>query len=139
MDIHSFRGDKMKKCKHCNAQVDDETKFCPYCGEKLEEVVVEDNPYAQYNYQSNTSSSDYSQNYNSHQVQSDDAFNFGFAILSFFFPIVGLILFCVWNKESPKKAKGCGIAALISVILNILFGICCAVIVAAMGVNGSLQ
>jgi hypothetical protein len=36
--------------------------------------------------------------------------------LSFFFPLVGLILWLVWLDSSPKKAKSCGIGALVGVI-----------------------
>lgn len=52
-----------------------------------------------------------------------DKNNIGFNILSFFFPLVGLILFIVWKDEHPVKAKGCGKAALISVIVNIVLTI----------------
>ncbi|MDR1779048.1 MAG: hypothetical protein LBR14_04815 [Clostridiales Family XIII bacterium] len=49
--------------------------------------------------------------------------NLGFAILSFFFGIVGLILFCVWNREQPFKAKSAGIGALVGVITSFVEGI----------------
>lgn len=45
----------------------------------------------------------------------------GWAILSFFFPIVGLILFIVWKDSKPKSSKAAGKGALINVILVILF------------------
>lgn len=45
----------------------------------------------------------------------------GWAILSFFFPIVGLILFIVWKDSKPKSARAAGKGALISVIALILF------------------
>lgn len=44
----------------------------------------------------------------------------GWAILSFFFPIVGLILFIVWKDSKPKSAKAAGKGALISVIVVVL-------------------
>ena len=44
----------------------------------------------------------------------------GWAILSFFFPIVGLILFIVWKDSKPKSARAAGKGALISVIAVIL-------------------
>lgn len=50
-----------------------------------------------------------------------DAKSIGFAILCFFFPIVGLILFLVWKDEKPLKAKSCGIGAIVGVAVQILF------------------
>ena len=44
----------------------------------------------------------------------------GWAILSFFFPIVGLILFIVWKDSKPKSSRAAGKGALISVIAVIL-------------------
>ena len=47
-----------------------------------------------------------------------DKNNIGFNILSFFFPLIGLVLYIIWKDEHPVKAKGCGKAALASVIVN---------------------
>ncbi len=55
----------------------------------------------------------YNQNF---RPQNFDAPNAGFAVLSFFFPLVGLILYLVWNDQYPLKAKSCGKGALIGVI-----------------------
>ena len=52
--------------------------------------------------------------------QIKDKPSIGFAILSFFIPLVGLILFLVWKKDMPIKAKSCGIGALIGFILSFL-------------------
>ena len=48
----------------------------------------------------------------------NDAPSFGFAVLGFFFPIVGLILFLVWKDQSPLKAKSAGKGALVAVIVG---------------------
>ena len=29
----------MKKCKCCNLYIDEESSFCPYCGEKIQKSV----------------------------------------------------------------------------------------------------
>lgn len=47
--------------------------------------------------------------------------NIGFAILGFCIPLVGLILFLVWNTDRPADAKYAGIGALVSVGLSIVF------------------
>ena len=46
--------------------------------------------------------------------------HFGWALLGFFFPLVGLILFFVLKNIRPKTSKTVGISALIGAIL---FGI----------------
>jgi hypothetical protein len=52
-----------------------------------------------------------------------DAPSGGFAVLCFFIPLVGLILYLVWKDEYPLKAKSCGKGALIGVI--VIFGLSC--------------
>lgn len=47
----------------------------------------------------------------------------GLAILSFIFPIVGLILFLTLKSKRPKTAKVSGICALVSFILGIIISI----------------
>lgn len=47
-----------------------------------------------------------------------DAPSAGFAVLGFFFPLVGLILFLVWNDRTPLKAKSAGKGALIGVCVS---------------------
>lgn len=78
-------------CKKCGKELDDEAKFCPYCG---------------------TSTRDEKEN-----AQNGDARSAGLGILCFFLPIVGLILYIVWKDTYPLKAKSCGKGALISVIV----------------------
>jgi len=53
-------------------------------------------------------------------VKNNDKANIGFAVLSFFIPLVGLILFIVWKSETPLKAKYCGIGALIGFIAPVI-------------------
>lgn len=47
-----------------------------------------------------------------------DAKSFGWALLGFCIPLVGLILYLVWKDQTPLKAKSCGKGALISVIVS---------------------
>lgn len=55
--------------------------------------------------------------------QPADTGSFGWAVLGFFFPIVGLILFLVWNSEKPVSAKQAGMGALASVISTVVLWI----------------
>jgi len=57
--------------------------------------------------------------------------NAGWSILGFFIPPVGLILFLVWIGISPKKAKSCGIGALIG------FGVMAALILSVLTIAGN--
>ena len=52
-----------------------------------------------------------------------DAPSTGFAVLSFFFPVVGLILWLVWKGEQPLKARSCGKGALIGAIVSVVLTI----------------
>lgn len=52
-----------------------------------------------------------------------DGPSFLFGLLSFFQPIIGLVLFLVWKDTLPLRARSCGIAALVSVIISFVIGI----------------
>lgn len=82
----------MKFCSHCGTQIDDQAAFCTKCG------CWTTGP----------------------RVNSRDASSAGFAVLSFFIPLVGLILFLVWFDSYPKRARSCGKGALIAVIVYII-------------------
>ncbi len=49
-----------------------------------------------------------------------DAPSTGFAVLSFCFPIVGLVLFCVWHDILPQRAKSAGVGALIGFVISVI-------------------
>lgn len=52
--------------------------------------------------------------------QPADTGSFGWAVLGFFFPIVGLILLLIWKTEKPVSAKQAGMGALVSVIISVV-------------------
>lgn len=122
-------------CKKCGKEIE-EVKFCPYCGadqssteststqstqtEQTNQAYqpINQQPYQQQSYQQ--------QSYQGQSYASDDESHFGFAVLSFFIPVVGLVLYLVWNKEYPKKAKSCLKGLLTGVILYVV-GVCCVV------------
>lgn len=49
-----------------------------------------------------------------------DTGSFGWAVLGFFVPLVGLILYLVWKNEKPLTAHRAGKGALISVIVSVV-------------------
>lgn len=84
-------------CKNCGEQIDDKAVICPKCG--------------------------VAQRYIGEEVNVNDAPSTGFAVLCFFFPIIGLILYLVWHNTSPLKAKSCGKGALIGFCVGIAISI----------------
>ena len=89
-------------CKHCGKMVDDNSNFCNNCGMRF----------------------DNRQNFN----DIDDSSSVGFAILGFFIPLVGLILFLVYESKRPKRAKSVGKGALIGFITKIVISIVCVIL-----------
>ena len=81
----------MAFCKTCGAQMDDNAVVCTTCGT--------------------------AQNTAPAVV---DKGGFGWGLLGWCLPIVGLILFLVWKDTKPKTAKAAGIGALVSVILAVV-------------------
>ena len=81
-------------CKYCGRIIDDDSKYCVYCGNNMK-------------------------NDNSGTVP-DDAPSKGFAILGFFVPIIGLILYLIYERKQPKRAKSAGKGALIGFITKIV-------------------
>lgn len=101
-------------CYQCGKQLEDEVKFCPYCG-------------AQIDAHTQNQSGEYrpiDQNYQSPYPKQDDESSFGYALLSFFVPIVGLVLYLIWNKEYPLRAKSC-IKGFIANIVVYVIVFCC--------------
>ena len=80
-------------CRSCGKNVDDSATYCINCGTRFDNKEV------------------------------DDQSSFGFAILGFFIPIVGLILFLIYEGKKPKRAKSAGKGALIGFITKIVLSI----------------
>lgn len=101
-------------CSSCGKQVEGNYNNCPYCGAPL--MMVEDNPY-----QVPPQSDINRQRYNTvpNQLKEDES-SIGFAVLSFFFPLIGLILYFCWNKETPKKANSCIKGAIVGFVVNLI-------------------
>lgn len=55
------------------------------------------------------------------QQAANDSGSFGWAVLGFIIPLVGLILWLVWKSEKPETAKRCIHGAVVSIVINILF------------------
>lgn len=84
-------------CKNCGRTVDDTSSYCNNCGARIDNKPNAD--------------------------VSEDNSNLGFAILGFFIPIVGLIIFLIYEEKKPKRAKSAGKGALIGFITEIVLAI----------------
>lgn len=84
-------------CKNCGRTVDDTSSYCNNCGARIDNKPNAD--------------------------VSEDNSNLGFAILGFFIPIVGLIIFLIYEGKKPKRAKSAGKGALIGFITEIVLTI----------------
>ena len=88
-------------CNNCGKLVDDQSQYCSNCG-------------AQIHRQDKTR-------------KSSDNNDLAFGILGFFIPIAGLILYLVYEKDNPERAKCAGKGALIGVIVSVALSIISAV------------
>lgn len=89
-------------CKNCGKEIDDKAFCCPNCG------VLTDNQ---------------NQSVNRPAVSESDMPSTAFAVLCFFFPLLGLILWLVWKDTMPLKAKSCGKGAIIGVIVSVVLSV----------------
>ena len=84
-------------CKNCGRTVDDTSSYCNNCGARIDNKPNAD--------------------------VSEDNSNLGFAILGFFIPIVGLIIFLIYEGKKSKRAKSAVKGALIGFITKIVLTI----------------
>jgi len=111
-DVQEKAADE-KFCSSCGAIIKQAAEICPKCGCRVNPAPAT-------------------------AANQADGSSFGFAFLSFLIPLVGLILFIVWNKTYPRKAKSCGTGALIGFIVGIVFSIIITCVTAgAVGILGS--
>ena len=82
-------------CKYCGKPVPEGAVYCLSCGKYL----------------------------NGSEPNENDSSSFGFALLGFLFPLIGLILYFVYDDKRPKRAKSVGKGALVGVITRIVISI----------------
>jgi len=86
-------------CNNCGKEIDEKAFVCIHCGVKTKSIIQDDEPIG------------------------------GLGVLCFLFPIIGLILYFIWQNDRPNKSKGAGKLALwgvgagiASYMLLIIFG-----------------
>lgn len=101
---------EISNCSNCEAELAEGVNFCSNCGTKkigksaAQEGSTNDDVPA-----------------DAVTGQGDGCV--GLIILSFFLPIIGLVLYLVWNEQHQHKAKPCGKAALFGFIVGIIISI----------------
>ena len=143
-------------CKFCGKEIPAEALFCPHCGRDLAHAANGSRAAGQ-----GAAGQDGNGGYgapNGYSVPPNNGYGAppnvppyyppyradtaggGWIALGFFFPLVGLILFLVWQTELPNRAKACGKGALIGVIVAVALWVfafillfCMAAIFASIG------
>ena len=92
---------KLKYCTHCGKELEDDAKYCMGCGCACEAIT----------------------NNKPKPINEADDHEAWPQVLAFFLPVVGLILFLVWQEERPIKAKRVGKWALIGFIVGVILAI----------------
>ena len=77
-------------CKNCGKELSTDQNICSHCGTQQ------------------------------NSTQRNDSGGFGYGVLGFFFPFVGLILFLVLRESKPNTAKAAGIGALAGEITKVV-------------------
>ncbi len=92
-------------CNKCGKKVETGIKYCDNCGNKIEEVKKT------------------SKKVEVKEETNNESGSFGWIVLGFFFPLVGLILFLVWMNTKKKSSKAAGLGALIGFCTSLLLTI----------------
>jgi DNA-directed RNA polymerase subunit RPC12/RpoP len=95
------------KCSKCDYTLDSKDIFCPNCGSKVVQKKETTKVVAE-KVEKETEE----------KVDQSGQNSWAWGILGYFVPLVGLILFIVWNDTRKKDAKAAGIGALIKTILS---------------------
>ena len=110
----------MKYCFRCGKQIHESTIFCPYCGARQGQDFSWEKRDRRQEQTANTDP-----NYNPFEPQKREPtfkgkFHVGWFLLGLAVPIAGLVLFLVWRKREPGKARSVGFGALAGVLLQII-------------------
>ena len=91
-------------CKNCGQELSETDAFCTQCGQSVAEkneslpAVIEEKKVVK-------------------------KARFAWAVLGFFIPVAGLILFIIWKSEHPDVARKAGIGALAGVVTEVIVAI----------------
>lgn len=95
----------MKICSKCGNGISDTSDFCPSCGFMIEDSIGDERPEEDEEY------------------EEYDEISVGLCILAVLIPLFGFIYWAVKHPEAPRRARACGISALISWGIVFLFNL----------------
>lgn len=96
-------------CRYCGRELSQNARFCPSCGKP----VQEQQPNAEH-------AAPYGNSQGIPCAPKKDVPNAGWAVAGFFLPLLGFILYLVWQTQYPNRSKMCGLGALIGVITQVV-------------------
>lgn len=142
-------------CKNCGQQIADGAAFCPNCGAAVTQPDATQTPYEQATNEQGAAQPQqqpYTQpqqpytppqqpygqypGYGMPQVSQEPASG-GLRFLCWLIPLVGIILYFVKKDEKPVYAKQCGVAALVGIIMAVVFYIIYFVVIGLAVAGGS--
>lgn len=115
-------------CPKCNSYVADGNRFCGSCGAEISSSPSEtnspaapDQPYGntQYSYQQNGQPYN-NYGYNQPPVEENESTTI-YKVLSFLWPVVGIIIYFIDRDKRPKRAKDCLKFSIISIVVSMIF------------------
>ena len=97
----------MAYCRKCGAEIGENDTVCTRCGAfQVQEVISRP------------------------AVNPNDKKSFGFWLLGFLMPFVGLVLYIAWKGDRPKRAKSVGTGALVQTVISIVLAVVLCVAIA---------
>ena len=103
----------MKFCTYCGGRLEDGASFCPNCGARVESV--ERDSFDTFTTEAEPSLAE--SVFGATDAKLGERSR-GIAVLAFFFPVVGLILWALWRDTKPGKATSAAKGALVSVCVG---------------------
>lgn len=94
-------------CKKCGKEIMDDAVICVHCGCSTQDAKTA-------------------------TASTNDAPSTGMAVLGFFIPVVGLIIWAINKETKPLMAKSAGKGALVGFIISLVFSIIYGAIVGSM-------
>lgn len=128
-------------CKNCGQEIAEGAAFCPNCGVTV--APAAEQPQQTTYQQPNAGQQPYTPPYGQPQQPyqqhpgygapqaSQETASGGLRFLCWLIPLVGIILYFVKKDEKPVYAKQCGVAALVGIIMAVVFYIIYFVVIAA--------
>ena len=105
------------RCPNCNHEVKEGMLFCQQCGTKIEAVRT---PVEAVRTPKEAVATPQKVQKSPGKNAPVEGGTFGWAVLGFLLFPVGLILFFIWRREYPKRAKSSGKGAFLGLVLLLL-------------------